>query len=97
MDPATLAALSIALEEYREEQKEPMLELTLDGWRVTYPDKSVIKLTVKQAYIASDFDQDVLDETRVLCGRLRLMKRTDILRKLRHELTQARKLKEERG
>lgn len=83
--------------------EDATLELLLDGWQVNGPNlQHPVPLTVPEAYKASGYAQDVLDETRHLCGTLRVSyrhskKHQSTLARLRKELAQARRIKEERS
>lgn len=86
----------------REQQhpKEPELRLSAAlGWHVIGGQfEEPLKLDVKDAYIASNCNQEVLDATRKLCGELRFpAKKNPELRKmlesLRDGLAKARELK----
>lgn len=75
------------------------LELLPSGWQLSGPNMlTPVPLTVARAYAASGHGQDILDETRRLCGILRFSKEPshkEHLKRLREELAEARKLKED--
>jgi hypothetical protein len=85
----------------QEHPAQPELRLTRDGWEVHGGDYDHLPLPVNLAYEASGFDQRVLDETRKLCGDLRIpAKKNRTIREtldaLRAGLAEARKVKAER-
>lgn len=88
------------------EQEHPAqleLRLTRDGWEVRGGDlEEPVPVHVDMAYEMSGFDQRVLDETRKLCGELRIpAKKSRVIREqlddLRAGLERARAMKAERN
>jgi hypothetical protein len=82
--------------------RDATLELLEDGWQVAGPNLRLpIPLSVALAYEMSGYGQDVLDETRHLCGILRLRRgdktAQENLTLLRKQLADARKVKEARS
>lgn len=105
----TLATYALLGQLFRESQApaEPTLELVANGWRLWPGEhKDYLPLTTAEAYeIACRSEgideQQVLDQTRRLCGDLRMAAKrkasvATTLSMLRGELAQARELKARR-
>lgn len=76
--------------------------LTSDGWEIRFASGDFLPVDADLAYEASGYDQAVLDETRKLCGILRIRAKTNleaaiILADLRTGLERARKIKAQRA
>lgn len=81
---------------------DAQLELLEDGWQIAGPNlQHPVPISVAHAYEVSGYAQDVLDETRRLCGLLRIRKKDkraqENLATLRASLAEARQIKEKRS